>query len=98
MKIPMLHIRNLEGEFIQAECTECPFPEVRFEANKVGTGEEIMSSLRRQFTDHCQTVHEVEGIVSRPSPGNKAWLPIVLAPFVHKALDFMIDLPLFPGN
>ena len=58
MKAPQFHLRNLDGNSIQAECTACPFPEVCFEARKGGSAEEIMSELQQQFVEHCQKVHE----------------------------------------
>lgn len=58
MKTPQLHIRNLDGASIQAECTACPFPEVRFDVTKAGSADEIIADLQRQFDEHYVKMHE----------------------------------------
>jgi hypothetical protein len=59
MTRPMLHLRNLEGDPIHAECTACPYPEVSFEVGRKHSPEEVIAELLRQFEEHCKRVHEV---------------------------------------
>jgi hypothetical protein len=57
MPEPALHIRSLEGDFVTAECSACPFPEVCFEIEKAGTSDEVIAELFRRFAEHCRRVH-----------------------------------------
>jgi hypothetical protein len=58
MNTPQWHVRNIEGDSIQAECTISAFPKVCFKVDKGGTPAKIISDLQRQFDEHCKKVHE----------------------------------------
>ena len=55
---PQWHLRRLEGDSVEAECTSCPFPTVGFKVSKVGAPGAIISELQRQFDEHCDRVHQ----------------------------------------
>jgi hypothetical protein len=58
MTVPRWHLLKIEGLFIQAECTACPFPTARFEVKSAGLPKKIIAELQRQFDEHCKQVHQ----------------------------------------
>jgi hypothetical protein len=56
MNAPQWHLRHIEGDFVQAECTACPFP---FRVTKAAAPGAIITDLQRQFDEHCKRVHEI---------------------------------------
>ena len=58
----MLHIRNLEGDSIQDECTACPSSGVSFEVRKKHISERVIAELVWQFEDHRKIVHQGESV------------------------------------
>jgi hypothetical protein len=57
--VPQWHLLRIEGLFIQAECTACPFPTARFEVKSAGLPKKIIAELQRQFDEHCKQVHQI---------------------------------------
>jgi hypothetical protein len=58
MRVPQWHLLKIEGLFIEAECTACPFPAARFEVKSAGLPKNIIAELQRQFDEHCKQVHQ----------------------------------------